>query len=107
MSRLRAGAEALLNALAPILRELRPKQEPSAAAPQTALDHPRLQADLQQLLELLRKSDLASLELFALLRERHGDALQQSLDPLDEAMTNLDLELAAQLCVELQQKYTA
>lgn len=73
--------------------------------PATVLDVASLRRDLQALLPLLGSSDLASLDWYAQLRDRHGPMLNDELDDLDESMTQLDFEQAARQCLVLLQRY--
>lgn len=57
------------------------------------------------MLPLLRSSDLASLDLYAQLRDRHGPMLNEELEDLDQAMTQLDFEQADGQCLALLQRY--
>ncbi len=84
-----------------------PPAEPDAAAPSVEPDRETLCADLRELKTLLRNSDLHSLEVYSRLRERHAPALRKQLDTLDQAMADLDLSTAEQLCASLLDRYTA
>lgn len=66
-----------------------------------ALDLPALREDLQALLTMLRASDMAALDAFSSLRERHGSLDPTLIEPLDAAMANLDFVQAALACDDL------
>ncbi len=106
LARIQSAVDAVSADLAPVLRQLQ-ADAPDTGAVAPAPDLAVLRADLQELLALLRTSDLASLDTYARLRDQHAAALQQQLDTLDEAMAGLDFAQAASLCEALQQRYTA
>ncbi len=109
LTRLQAAADAALAAVAHGLAALQPAAAHAADADDAAaeLDAAALQRDLQELQDLLRQSDLASLDVYARIQQTHGAALGTALDELDEAMASLDFERAGALCAALQQRYTA
>jgi PAS domain S-box-containing protein len=61
---------------------------------------PQVLAALQELAGLLQASDLAALQRFAELRPNLQSLPPESLDALDDALQNLDLDTAHALCLE-------
>ncbi|MDP3702347.1 MAG: PAS-domain containing protein [Hylemonella sp.] len=106
LERLSAAVDAVTADLMLALRQLQPEGNEAGPANSTPVDRGALQADLDRLMTLLRNSDLASLDVYAQLRDRHGAALNEALETLDEAMAGLDFSQAAELCEQLQQRYT-
>lgn len=107
LERLSAAVDAVTADLQLALRQLQPDGNESRPANSTPFDRGALQADLDRLMTLLRNSDLASLDAYAQLRDRHGAALIEAMEALDEAMAGLDFSQAAGLCEQLQRRYTA
>ncbi len=72
---------------------------PAQASP-VARENPQALAALQELAGLLQVSDLTALQRFAELRAPLQSLPAKSLDALDEALQNLDLETALAVCLE-------
>ena len=106
LTSVRSAVNAVMADMESILRELRPAETGAGPAGSTLVDRAALQADLEKLMPLLRSSDLASLDVYAELRDRHGPSLPEELKALDEAMAGLDFSQAARQCEQLQQRYT-
>jgi len=108
LARLQAAAHAALAAVETALRALQAlAAQPVPADAPAPLDAAALRQDLQELQNLLRQSDLASLDVYARIQQHHGMALGAELEALDAAMANLDFEQALSLCDQLQTRYTA
>jgi CheY-like chemotaxis protein len=96
---LQSAVEATAASLKPVLANY----ESAAAGTQgglaaQALQRPDVRADLQALAVLLENDDMQALEAFAALRTRHAEALGPALDPLDQAMANLEFVEALDCC---------
>jgi CheY-like chemotaxis protein len=100
-----AQLEARLAQLIPVLdgvaARLAPLERvaPTESAPVT-LDHEILQ-QMKELLLALQASDMGAMELHARMRQSIDESLAQSLAGLDEAMADLEFELAATECEKL------
>lgn len=103
-ARLKDAAETAGRELKAALQLLTPPRQ-TDPEPSAGLDITALRRDLEDLLPLLRSSDLASLDLYAQLRDRHGPMLNEELEDLDQAMTQLDFEQADGQCLALLQRY--
>ncbi|WP_168224855.1 hybrid sensor histidine kinase/response regulator [Rhodoferax aquaticus] len=92
--------EALVISTAASLHQAMEALEPaSAPTSPLALATPQAHAALQELVGLLQASDLAALQRFAELRTTLQSLPAESLDGLDEALQNLDLDTALALCL--------
>ena len=83
-----------------------PQSDSAAAAldsAATALDRPALQATLAQLVPELEAADLSALDTFASQRAALVAVPETLLNPLEEALQDLDLELALAACRHIQQ----
>ncbi len=107
LERIGAAVEAVTADLTLALRQLQPDVNASRPADSPPVDSGALQVHLDRLMTLLRNSDLASLDVYAQLRDRHGATLNEALEALDEAMAGLDFSQAAELCEQLRRRYTA
>ena len=72
----------------------------SAKTSPVARATPQALAALQELAGLLQASDLTALQRFAELRATLQSLPAESIDRLDEALQNLDLEAAHAVCLE-------
>ena len=62
-------------------------------------------AQLKALLSALQASDMVSMELHAKLRQEAGDDLAEVLQPLDQAMADLEFEAATIECEKLVRQF--
>jgi hypothetical protein len=60
---------------------------------------------LKELLEALRASDMDAMELHARLRQSIDASLVDTMQSLDEAMSNLEFEQAADECNKLVHQF--
>ncbi|MFY7864188.1 PAS domain-containing protein [Roseateles sp.] len=67
----------------------------------TASERQDLQAQLQDLLDLLRDSDMEALQFLPVLQARYGLVLGGWLEALDEALSRLEFDAAMALCRQL------
>ncbi|MEJ6004709.1 response regulator [Paucibacter sp. AS339] len=76
---------------------------PAGAQPGALPDSERevLRAELQDLLQLLRDSDMDALQRLQFLQSRFGAFLGQRLEPLDEALSRLEFDTAVALSQQL------
>jgi two-component system, sensor histidine kinase and response regulator len=73
----------------------------TASAPAAAPDLDGLHAELRSIAEQLRNADMAATDAMVALQHRFGVALGPLLQPLDEAIGELDFERALHLCSDL------
>jgi two-component system sensor histidine kinase/response regulator len=92
---LEALAQSAYQALRQAIAALDP--EPLAPAASTTKD-PQVMAALQELAVLLEASDFAALERFAEMRQTLQTLPQELLNSLEDALQNLELDDALQLC---------
>ena len=97
---LKFAVDATLQSLVPVLERYAP------TPPQTQGAEPGLSEDMRRalreavrgLISLLQEADMRALQAYAELRGTYGSALGASLDPLDQAITDLEFETASQCC---------
>ena len=90
--------------LAGLLQALQATQAMDAqasAAPAEPLDADALQTELHSIAEQLRNADMAATDAMAALQRRFGVSIGSLLQPLDEAIGELDFERALSLCNDL------
>jgi CheY-like chemotaxis protein len=97
--------EARLEQLLPVLDGVAARLAPPPRATSTgsapgALDGATLQ-QFKDLLQALQASDMGAMELHARLRQSIDESFAQAMESLDEAMANLEFELAATECNKL------
>jgi signal transduction histidine kinase/DNA-binding response OmpR family regulator/HPt (histidine-containing phosphotransfer) domain-containing protein len=71
------------------------------------LDRAALSASLSELASLLGQRNMRATRLFAQLKAHYGQALGAQLEPLTEALEQLDMDLALQRCNALNQSISA
>jgi CheY-like chemotaxis protein len=101
--------EARLAQLLPVLdsvaaRLAHPRGEAPTGSVPVTMDEVTLH-QLKELLLALQASDMDAMELYAKLRKSVNDSLAQTLEGLDEAMAELDFEIAATECNKLVQQF--
>jgi CheY-like chemotaxis protein len=85
--------------IAPVLAHYAPAPQAVVQAEGAApLDLALFHADLQALVELLRRSDMRAMDAHMQLQQRGGTQKQTQLQPLREAMDKLDFAAALQIC---------
>ncbi len=80
--------------------ERRGRAQPAASALA-----PDQKQQLQGLLRALQRSDMQAMELHALLHQGLGGALAEAMEPLDQAMAELEFEQAASACETLVRQF--
>jgi HPt (histidine-containing phosphotransfer) domain-containing protein len=104
-----AQLEARLTQLLPVLDAVAVRLTPLASPVKTGSAHAHLDSatllQLKELLQALHASDMGAVELYAQLRQSSEPSLVQSMDNLDDAMADLEFELAASECTKLVGKF--
>jgi hypothetical protein len=102
---LRNAIDALADTLVPVLDKFQEGRRKTAADATVLLttDHVQLTHDLQTLMHLLQASDMVAMEAFAMVDQKFGASLGDTLEPLRNAMNSLDFASAAAHCQTLLQ----
>ncbi len=104
-----ANLESKLSQLLPLLDDvaarLAQSAEPGLSGTSFALMDGALLQQLKELLEALRASDMDAMELHARLRQSIDASLVDTMQSLDEAMSNLEFEQAADECNKLVHQF--
>jgi HPt (histidine-containing phosphotransfer) domain-containing protein len=99
----RPGLTALLEAL---IAADQPRPAPGSA-PSSAIDAQALQKALQSMAAQLRDADMAATDTMEQLQRQFGAQLGQQLQPLEDAVAELQFDRALQLCNELSRSLQA
>jgi CheY-like chemotaxis protein len=99
----RPGLTALLEAL---IAADQPRPAPGSA-PSSAIDAQALQKALQSMAAQLRDADMAATDTMEQLQRQFGAQLGQQLQPLEDAVAELQFDRALRLCNELSRSLQA
>jgi signal transduction histidine kinase/CheY-like chemotaxis protein len=102
---LRAEITALLTANKPPALISTETEQPLPSG--TALDRAALSNGLRELAILLGQHNMRATRLLARLKAQYGQALGTQLEPLTEAVEQLDMDLALQRCIALNRAISA
>jgi len=98
---LRSAMDALTLALVPVLQQYQEAQSAAPACEEAVpLDQQQFALDVDALLTLLRDSNMAALQAYALIKRRYSSQVPD-LAPMDAAMGTLDFATAQDLCAAL------